>query len=68
MLSEKVVIVLFEGEFILSSTTKKVTGFFYFKAVAVELAELLTVFVKESKVIDFDNNDDDLLYACASLS
>ena len=53
MLGEKVIIVFFKGEFILSSTTKEVTGFFYFKTVAVELAELLTVFVKESKVIDF---------------
>ena len=53
MLGEKVIIVLFKGEFILSSTIKEVTGFFYFKAVAVELAELLTIFVKGSKVIDF---------------
>ena len=53
MLGEKVIIVLFKGEFVLSSTTKEVTGFFYFKAVAVELAELLTVFVKESKITDF---------------
>ena len=53
MLGEKVVIIFFKGEFILSSTAKEVTGFFYFKAVAVELAKLLTVFVKGSKVIDF---------------
>ena len=53
MLGEKVVIVLFEEEFILSSTAKEVTGFFCFKAVAAELAELITVFIKGSKVIDF---------------
>ena len=56
MLGEKVVIVLFKGKFVLSSATKEVTGFFCFKAVAVELAELaelLAVFVKGSKVTDF---------------
>ena len=53
MLGEKVVIVLFKGEFVLSGATKEVTGFFCFKAVAVELAELLAIFIKGSKVADF---------------